>query len=56
MIELSDPETARSLGERARERSGLYSWRAVAERVLRALAPPGVDLDGLAAFIERRSR
>jgi glycosyltransferase involved in cell wall biosynthesis len=51
MLELSDPETARSLSERAFERSALYTWRAVAERVLRALRPRGVDVDGLADFI-----
>ena len=51
MRELCDPETARRLGERAHERSKLLTWRAVAERLLRALRPPGVDLDALAPFL-----
>jgi glycosyltransferase involved in cell wall biosynthesis len=53
MLELADPDTARRLGERARERSALFTWRAVSERVLRALAPAGVDPDSLAEFLGR---
>jgi hypothetical protein len=56
MLELSDPGTARQLGERAYSRSKLLTWQAVAERLLRALGPPGVDLDGLAAFLEPQPR
>jgi glycosyltransferase involved in cell wall biosynthesis len=52
MLELCDPETARALGERARARSDLYTWRAVAERVLGALGPPQVDVGELASDIE----
>ena len=37
MLELSDPDTARELGERARERSKLFTWRAMAARMMRAL-------------------
>lgn len=51
MRELCDPETARHLGERAHERSKLLTWRAVAERLLRALRPAGVELDALAPFL-----
>ena len=51
MRELCDAETARRLGERAYEHSKLLTWRAVAERLLRALRPPGVDLDALAPFL-----
>jgi hypothetical protein len=51
MLELCDPETASRLGDRARAHSDLYTWRAVAERVLRALAPAGVEADALAPFI-----
>jgi hypothetical protein len=51
MLELCDPETARRFGERAFERSALYTWEAVGERIVRALRPPGVDLDRLAAFL-----
>ena len=40
MLELADPDTARELGERARERSGLFTWRAMAARVMRALDLP----------------
>jgi glycosyltransferase involved in cell wall biosynthesis len=49
MLELSDPATAQRAGETARERSALYTWRAVAERLLRALglgAPDGRELSG----------
>jgi hypothetical protein len=53
MLELCDPETARALGERAYRRSALLTWQAVAERLLRVLRPPGVDLDRLAPFLER---
>lgn len=47
MLELSDPERAAELGARARRRSDVYTWRKVAERILRALAPAGVDLAAL---------
>lgn len=40
MLELADPETARELGERARERSRLFTWRAMAARVMQALELP----------------
>ena len=51
MLALADPHRARELGERARRRAPLFTWRAVGERLLRALAPPGVPLDGLAEFL-----
>jgi glycosyltransferase involved in cell wall biosynthesis len=51
MLELSDPETARRTGEAARERAAAFTWDAVAGRMLRALGPPGVDLDGLPEFL-----
>jgi glycosyltransferase involved in cell wall biosynthesis len=47
MLRLADPDTARRMGRAARERSGLYTWRKVAERLLRALglqAPGGQTL------------
>ena len=47
MRRLSDPATARRMGEAARERACLYTWPKVAERLLRALglqAPDGHDL------------
>jgi glycosyltransferase involved in cell wall biosynthesis len=51
MLKLADPEVAASLGARALERSRLFTWRTVAERVLRALAPPGIDVAPLAEFL-----
>jgi len=53
MLELCDPATAHELGDRARTRSDLYTWRAVAERVLRALRPAGLDVEQLASFVDR---
>ena len=52
MRELADPERARELGALAHHRSALFTWRAVAERVLRALRAPGVDVEDLAEFLE----
>ena len=51
MLELSDPETARQLGENAKRRSSLFTWNAVAERLLRALAIDGVETSRLAPFL-----
>jgi glycosyltransferase involved in cell wall biosynthesis len=39
MLELSDADTARRMGAAALERSELFTWPAVAEKVLAALAP-----------------
>lgn len=47
MVKLSDPGTARRLGGLAFEHSALFTWRAVAERVLRALRAPGWELGDL---------
>lgn len=52
MLQLADPETARAAGQRALARSALYTWPRVAERLLRILRPPGVEVEGLAEFIE----
>jgi glycosyltransferase involved in cell wall biosynthesis len=51
MRRLSDPTTARAMGQAARERAALYSWRKVAERLLRALALPVLGGRALAEFI-----
>jgi glycosyltransferase involved in cell wall biosynthesis len=51
MERLADPETARRLGALAREHSTLLTWPKVAERLIRALAIPGVDTSGLAEFL-----
>jgi glycosyltransferase involved in cell wall biosynthesis len=48
---LANPEVAARLGEEALLRSELFTWRVVAERLVRALAPAGADLDGLAEFL-----
>jgi glycogen synthase len=52
MRELADPATAEQLGRRARERAPLFTWRAVGERVLRALRLPGTDERRLAPFLD----
>jgi glycosyltransferase involved in cell wall biosynthesis len=51
MVELSQPATARRMGEAAQRRAALYTWTKVAERLLRAL---GLELAGgrpLAEFL-----
>lgn len=48
---LADPPTAERLGANARRRSSLFTWKAVGERVLRALDLPGCDRERLAAFL-----
>ena len=40
MLELADPQTARDLGQRALKRSQLFTWRAMAARIMRALDLP----------------
>jgi glycosyltransferase involved in cell wall biosynthesis len=52
MLELADPETARQLGALAASHSALFTWRAVAERVLRVLRPAGLDADSLSPALE----
>ncbi len=51
MLELADPDTARRMGDLARRHSELFTWRKVAERLVRALALPGIDANGLADFL-----
>jgi glycosyltransferase involved in cell wall biosynthesis len=51
MLRLADPETARRMGELAHRHSTLFTWRKVAERLIRALAIPGLDTSGLADFL-----
>ena len=48
---MCEPEVAASLGALALERSKLFTWRKVGERLLRALALPGVDQAQLADFL-----
>lgn len=52
MRELSDPQTARTLGGKALERSRLFTWELVGQRILRALGLPGVDTGRLANFLD----
>lgn len=51
MLRLADAETARRMGEAARERSALYTWPKVAERLLRALGLSAPDGRSLAEFL-----
>jgi glycosyltransferase involved in cell wall biosynthesis len=51
MLELADPEVAARLGSAARSRAALFTWEAVAGRVLRALSPAGVRVESLPAFL-----
>lgn len=51
MLKLAVPETARDLGRLARQNSALYTWRAVGERILRALRPPQFDMQVLTNFL-----
>ena len=51
MLTLADPETAQSMGELARRHSQLFTWRKVAERLIRATGIPDLDTSGLADFL-----
>lgn len=51
MLHLADPASARAAGEAARVRSALYTWPAVAERMLRALGIRAPDGRELATFL-----
>jgi glycosyltransferase involved in cell wall biosynthesis len=51
MLQLADPDTARRMGQAARERSTQYTWTKVAERLLRALGLPAPDGRALADFL-----
>jgi glycosyltransferase involved in cell wall biosynthesis len=51
MRALCDPERAARLGALGREHARQFTWRKVAERLLRALELPGVERDGLAGFM-----
>lgn len=48
MAELSNPHVAAAAGARAQRRSQLFTWKAVAERLLRAVRgePPLLDVSG----------
>jgi len=52
MLRLADPETASRLGQRAFEHAVGFTWQVTAERLLRALRPPGIELDRLPPFLD----
>jgi glycosyltransferase involved in cell wall biosynthesis len=51
MERLADPATAARLGALAHRHSALLTWPKVAERLVRALAIPGLETGGLAEFL-----
>jgi glycosyltransferase involved in cell wall biosynthesis len=51
MRRLCDPVTAQRLGALGREHAKQFTWRKVAERLVRALNLPGVDPAGFAGFL-----
>jgi glycosyltransferase involved in cell wall biosynthesis len=51
MHRLCDPATAASCGALGREHAKQFTWRKVAERLVRALSIPNVDLTGFAEFL-----
>ena len=51
MRKFAIPTVAQALGKRARERAALFTWRLVAERLVRALRLPDVDDSSLADFL-----
>jgi glycosyltransferase involved in cell wall biosynthesis len=51
MLQMSDPEIAQRMGEAARARAALYTWRKVGERLLRALGLPSPDGRELAELL-----
>jgi glycosyltransferase involved in cell wall biosynthesis len=51
MLALADPHTVSRLGELACRHAAELTWRKVAERLIRAMAIPGLDSSGLAHFL-----
>jgi glycogen synthase len=51
MLRFCEPTVMRDYGRRAQLRAPLFTWKAVAERVIRALQLPGVDEGQLAEFL-----
>jgi glycosyltransferase involved in cell wall biosynthesis len=51
MLQLCDPETAQRVGERATRQAQRFTWRKVAERLLRALDPDAADRRELADYL-----
>jgi glycosyltransferase involved in cell wall biosynthesis len=48
MMRLAQPDEAQALGAKALERSALFTWRKVTERIVRSLEIPGILSSGLA--------
>lgn len=55
MRELADPPVARALGDAARQHAARLTWEAVAGRLLRAMALPGLDPAALPDYLPRRT-
>jgi glycosyltransferase involved in cell wall biosynthesis len=51
MLRFCQPEEARSFGARGSERAALFTWKAVAGRLLRALLPSAPFVDSLPRFL-----
>jgi glycosyltransferase involved in cell wall biosynthesis len=51
MLKLCNPETAQRLGALGPEHAKLFTWRKVAERIVRALEIPDLDLSGYAEYL-----
>jgi glycosyltransferase involved in cell wall biosynthesis len=51
MLRFCDPQVMRDYGRRAEQRAPQFTWRAVAQRIVRALAIPSVDHGHLAEFL-----
>jgi Glycosyl transferases group 1 len=51
MLSLCNPDTAARLGRLAGEHAGKLTWRKAAERLIRALEIPDLDLTGLADYL-----
>ena len=56
MRQLAEPQFAHKLGTRARQRADAFTWRACAERVVRAFAPDLADDLGMADFLSVQHR
>jgi len=52
MLEYTDPAVAERLGAASLRRAPLFTWRAVAERIARALDLPNLPSESLADFLE----
>jgi len=53
MRRMCDPRAAQQMGAAARRNSDRFTWPLVAQRILRALEPQGVDLAALAPFVAK---